>query len=61
VTGRGINAMPGRPEGEGSSRIEEHELEEAARRHEMGEQLHAHDPRRSGVFSRLFRRDRTRK
>ncbi|HEY7668138.1 MAG TPA: hypothetical protein VIE12_08445 [Actinomycetota bacterium] len=59
MSGRGVNAIPGRPEGEGSSRIEERELQEAARRHEMDEQLHAHDPRRSGFFSRLFRRDRS--
>lgn len=58
MSGRGVNAIPGRPEGEGSSRIEERELQEAARRHEMDEQLHG-DPRRSGFFSRLFRRDRS--
>jgi hypothetical protein len=56
--GRGINAMPGRPQGEGSRRVEERELQEAARRHDLDEQAHAHDPKRAGFFSRLFRRDR---
>lgn len=56
MSGRGINAMPGRPEGEGSARMEEQELQEAAHRHEVDEELHAHDAPRSGFFSRLFRR-----
>jgi len=47
--------MPGRPEGEGTYRVEEQELEEAAHRHEMDEELHAHEAR-PGFFSRLFRR-----
>jgi hypothetical protein len=58
MTGRGINAMPGRPQGEGTLRVGERELREAAHRHEMDEQLHAHDAKRSSFFSRLFRRDR---
>lgn len=56
MSGRGINAMPGRPEGEGSARIEEQELEEAAHRHEMDDELRVHDARRAGFFSRMFRR-----
>jgi hypothetical protein len=56
MSGRGINAMPGRPEGEGSARIEEQELKEAAHRHEMDEELHVHDARRTGFFYRMFRR-----
>jgi hypothetical protein len=56
MSGSGINAMPGRPEGEGSARIEEQELQEAAHRHELDEKLHAHDARRTGFFSKLFRR-----
>jgi hypothetical protein len=56
MSGRGINEMPGRPEGEGTYRIEEQELQEAAHRHEMDEELHVHDARRTGFFSRLFRR-----
>jgi hypothetical protein len=56
MSGRGINAMPGRPEGEGSGRLEEQELEEAAHRHELDEELHAHEGRRTGFFSKLFRR-----
>jgi hypothetical protein len=55
MSGRGINEMPGRPEGEGTYRVEEQELEEAAHRHEMDEELHAHEAR-PGFFSRLFRR-----
>ena len=39
MSGRGINEMPGRPEGEGTYRIEEKELEEAAHRHEEDEEL----------------------
>jgi hypothetical protein len=60
VSGRGINAIPGRPEGEGSSRIEERELDEAARRHQMQEQINAHEPRRPGILSRFFGRNRRR-
>lgn len=56
MSGRGINEMPGRPEGEGTYRIEEQELQEAAHRHELDEELHAHDARRAGFLSRLFRR-----
>lgn len=56
MSGRGINEMPGRPEGEGTYRIEEQELEGAAHRHEMDEELQAHDARRNGFFSKLFRR-----
>lgn len=56
MSGRGLNEMPGRPEGEGTHRVEEQELQEAAQRHEMDEELHAHDVRRAGFFSRLFRR-----
>lgn len=56
MSGRGINEMPGRPEGEGTYRIEEQELEEAAHRHEVDEELHVHDALRAGFFSRLFRR-----
>jgi hypothetical protein len=56
MSGSGINAMPGRPEGEGSARIEEQELQEAAHRHELDEKLHARDARRTGFFSKLFRR-----
>lgn len=58
MTGRGINAMPGRPQGEGSGRVGERELRDAAHRHELEEQVHAHDPKRAGFFSWLFRRDR---
>jgi hypothetical protein len=36
--------------------MEEQELQEAAHRHEVDEELHAHDAPRSGFFSRLFRR-----
>jgi hypothetical protein len=60
VSGRGINAIPGRPEGEGSSRIEDRELDEAARQHQMQEQIHAHEPRRPGFLSRFFGRHRRR-
>ena len=56
MSGRGINEMPGRPEGEATHRLEEQELEEAARRHEVDEELHAHDVRSAGFFSRFFRR-----
>jgi len=56
MSGRGINEMPGRPEGEGTHRIEEQELQEAAHRHDMDEELHAHDARRTGFFSKWFRR-----
>jgi hypothetical protein len=56
MSGRGINEMPGRPEGEGTHRIEERELEEAAHRHEIDEELHALDVRRTSFFSRMFRR-----
>lgn len=56
MSGRGINEMPGRPEGEGTYRVEEKELEEAAHRHEEDEELHAHEAPRPGFFSRLFRR-----
>jgi hypothetical protein len=56
MSGRGINEMPGRPEGEGTYRVEEQELEEAVHRHEMDEELHAYEARRTGFFSRLFRR-----
>jgi hypothetical protein len=56
MSGRGINAMPGRPEGEGSARIEEQELNEAAHQHEIQEQAHANRAHRGGLFSRLFRR-----
>jgi len=48
--------LPGRPEGEPSNRIEEQELEEAGRRHAEDEAMHAHHERRTGFFSRLFRR-----
>jgi hypothetical protein len=49
--------MPGRPEGEASSRIEEQELEEAGRRPVEDEaMMHAHRERRSGFLRRLFRR-----
>jgi len=56
MTGRGVNAMPGRPEGEGSLRIEEQELEEAAHRHEVEEQVHPRHERDARFFSKLFRR-----
>lgn len=56
MTGRGINAMPGRPEGEGSYRIEEQELQEAAHREEVDKELDEHHARRSGFFARIFRR-----
>ena len=56
MSGRGLNEMPGRPEGEATYRVEEQELEEAAHRHEVDEELHAHDVRRPGFFSKLFRR-----
>jgi hypothetical protein len=56
MSGRGINDMPGRPEGEGTYRIEEKELEEAAHRHEEDEELQAQEAPRTGFFSRLFRR-----
>ncbi len=48
--------MPGRPEGEASSRIEEQELEEAGRRPVEDEAMHAHHARRTGFLRRLFRR-----
>jgi hypothetical protein len=48
--------MPGRPEGEGSARIEEQELEEAAHRHEVDEQVHSRQERDPRFFSKLFRR-----
>jgi hypothetical protein len=35
--------------------MEEQELQEAAHHHEMDEELHAHDARRSGFFSKWFR------
>jgi hypothetical protein len=54
--GVGGNALPGRPEGEPSNRIEEQELEEAGRRRLEDEAMHTHDARRPGFFSRLFRR-----
>jgi hypothetical protein len=56
MSGRGVNAMPGRPEGEGSGRMEEQELQEAAHHHDLDERLHAHVAPRSGFFSKLFRR-----
>ena len=56
MSGRGVNAMPGRPEGEGSARIEERELEEAARRREVDEQVHPRHDRDHRFFSKLFRR-----
>lgn len=56
MSGRGINEMPGRPEGEATYRIEEQELQEAAHRHEMDEELHVHGARRTGFLSKLFRR-----
>lgn len=56
MSGRGINEMPGRPEGEGTYRVEEQELKEAAHRHEVDEDLHVHDARPTGFFSKLFRR-----
>jgi len=56
MSGRGVNAMPGRPEGEGTYRIEEQELEEAASRHEVDEELDDHHARRPGFFARIFRR-----
>ncbi|MGZ4152259.1 MAG: hypothetical protein ACXVEI_04510 [Actinomycetota bacterium] len=61
MSGRGINAMPGRPEGEATARIEEQELQEAAHRHEMDEDLRVHEARRPGFFSRVFRRRSTAK
>lgn len=61
MSGRGINEMPGRPEGEGTYRVEEQELQEAAHRHELDEELHAHEVRRTGFFSKLFRRRRAAK
>jgi hypothetical protein len=48
--------MPGRPEGEATYRIEEQELQEAAHRHELDEELHTHEAGPRGFFSRLFRR-----
>jgi hypothetical protein len=54
--GLGGNAVPGRPEGEPSNRIEEQELEEAGRRRVEDEEMHAHHAHRTGFFSRLFRR-----
>jgi len=56
MSGRGVNAMPGRPEGEGSARIEGRELEEAAHRHEVDELVHPRHERDPGFFSKLFRR-----
>ena len=61
MSGRGVNAMPGRPEGEGSGRIEEQELVEAGHRHEMDEALRERETRHAGFFSRLFRRSSGRK
>jgi hypothetical protein len=61
MSGRGINEMPGRPEGEATYRVEEQELQEAAHRHELDEELHAHEVRRTGFFSKLFRRRRAAK
>ena len=54
--GLGGNALPGRPEGEQSNRIEEQELEEAGRRRVEDEAMHAHHARRTGFLRRLFRR-----
>ncbi len=55
--GLGGNAIPGRPEGEASSRIEEQELEEAGRRPVEDEaMMHAHRERRTGFLRGLFRR-----
>jgi hypothetical protein len=56
MSGRGINEMPGRPEGEGTYRVEEQELQEAAHRHEMEEELHVHEAPHTGFFSKFFRR-----
>jgi len=56
MSGRGVNAMPGRPEGEGSARIEDRELDEAARRHEVQEEAQAHKHRDDRFFSKLFKR-----
>jgi len=56
MSGRGVNAMPGRPEGEGSARLEEQELDEAAHRREVDEQLHPPHHRDPRFFSKLFRR-----
>ncbi len=56
MSGRGVNAMPGRPEGEGSARIENEELDEAARHHEIEEEAKAHRHRDPSFFSKLFKR-----
>ncbi len=47
--------MPSRPEGEGSCRLEEQELEEAARHHEMEEEAKPHAHRDPSFFSKLFK------
>jgi len=56
MSGRGVNAMPGRPEGEGSARLEEQELQEAAQRQQVDRELDEHHARRPGFFARIFRR-----
>jgi hypothetical protein len=56
----GIPGVPGPVRSVGkdvdSARLDERTLDEAARRHEMGEEAKHHEQEGSGFFRRLFRR-----
>ena len=56
MSGYGVPGIPGRSAGTGpsSSRLDEQTLEEAAHRHEMGEE--AKPQKKRGFFARLFGR-----
>jgi hypothetical protein len=58
MSGYGVPGIPGRSAGTDpeSARLDEQRLDEAARRHEPGEDATSHKKREGGFFSRLFNR-----